>query len=159
MPGKMIDIKATDGGSFQGFFATPDSGSGAGVIVLQEIFGINYFMRETCHRLAAQGYVALCPDLFWRQEPGVELSDMTEGEWGKAFGYYQGFDMDKGVADAGTALEQLRARYAEKICTPIRYNARVSEAPGFGQSIFEFARKSAGAQDYAKLIERIDHGA
>lgn len=110
MPGKMIDIKATDGGSFQGFLATPDSGSGAGVIVLQEIFGINYFMRETCHRLAAQGYVALCPDLFWRQEPGVELSDMTEGEWGKAFGYYQGFDMDKGVADAGAALEQLRAR-------------------------------------------------
>ena len=109
MPGKMIDIKADDGGKFQGFLATPDSGSGAGVIVLQEIFGINYFMRETCHRLAAQGYVALCPDLFWRQEPGVELSDMTEGEWGKAFGYYQGFDMDKGIADAGDTLEQLRA--------------------------------------------------
>ncbi len=108
MPGKMIDITAEDGGSFQGFLATPDSGGGAGVIVLQEIFGINYFMRETCHRLAAQGYMALCPDLFWRQEPGVELSDMTEGEWGKAFGFYQGFDMDKGVADAGAALEQLR---------------------------------------------------
>ncbi len=109
MPGKMIDIKAQDGGSFQGFLATPDSGNGAGVIVLQEIFGINYFMRETCHRLAAQGYIALCPDLFWRQQPGIELSDMSEGEWGKAFGYYQGFDMDKGVADAGAALEQLRA--------------------------------------------------
>ncbi len=104
MPGKMIDIKAADGGSFQGFLATPDSGGGTGMIVLQEIFGINYFMRETCHRLAAQGYVALCPDLFWRQEPAIELSDMTEGEWGKAFGYYQGFDMDKGVADAGAAL-------------------------------------------------------
>ena len=108
MPGKMIDIKADDGGSFQGFLATPDSGGGAGVIVLQEIFGINYFMRETCHRLAAQGYLALCPDLFWRQEANVELSDMTEGEWGKAFSYYQGFDMDNGVADAGAALEQLR---------------------------------------------------
>ena len=108
MPGKMINIKAEDGGACQGFLATPDSGGGAGVIVLQEIFGINYFMRETCHRLAAQGYLALCPDLFWRQEPNVELSDMTEGEWGKAFGYYQGFDMDNGVADAGAALEQLR---------------------------------------------------
>ena len=108
MPGKMIDIKAEDGGSFQGFLATPDSGAGAGVIVLQEIFGINYFMRETCHRLAAQGYLALCPDLFWGQEPNVELSDMSEGEWGKAFGFYQGFDMDNGVADAGAALEQLR---------------------------------------------------
>jgi len=104
----MIDIKADDGGSFQGFLATPDSGGGAGVIVLQEIFGINYFMRETCHRLAALGYMALCPDLFWRQEPGVELSDMTEGEWGQAFGLYQGFALDQGVADAGAALEQLR---------------------------------------------------
>jgi len=108
MPGRMIDIKANDGGSFQGFLATPDSGSGAGLIVLQEIFGINYFMREICHRFAAQGYVALCPDLFWRQRPGVELSDMTEGEWGEAFGLYQGFDMDKGVADADATLEQLR---------------------------------------------------
>jgi len=108
MPGRMINIKANDGDSFQGFLATPDSGKGAGVIVLQEIFGINYFMRETCHRLAAQGYVALCPDLFWRQEAGVELSDMTEGEWGQAFGFYQGFDMDKGIADADSALEQLR---------------------------------------------------
>ena len=108
MPGKMIDITAPDGGTFQGFLATPESGSGAGVIVLQEIFGINYFMRETCHRLAAQGYMALCPDLFWRQEPGIELSDMTEGEWGRAFALYQGFDMGQGVADAGAALEQLR---------------------------------------------------
>jgi len=105
----MIDIKANDGGNFQGFLAMPDSGSGAGIIVLQEIFGINYFMRETCHRLAAQGYVALCPDLFWRQEAGVELSDMTEGEWGQAFGLYQGFDMDKGVTDADDALEHLRS--------------------------------------------------
>ncbi len=109
MPGKMIELKAEDGATFQGFLATPDAGGGAGVIVLQEIFGINYFMRETCHRLAAQGYMALCPDLFWRQEPGIELSDMTEGEWGQAFGLFQGFDMDLGVADAGAALEQLRA--------------------------------------------------
>ncbi|MDP7344859.1 MAG: dienelactone hydrolase family protein, partial [Alphaproteobacteria bacterium] len=49
----MIDIEAPDGATFQGFLAVPDNGSGAGVIVLQEIFGINYFMRETCHRLAA----------------------------------------------------------------------------------------------------------
>ena len=110
MPGKMIDIKAPDGGAFQGFLAVPEGGGGGGVIVLQEIFGINYFMRETCHRLAAQGYMALCPDLFWRQAPGIELSDMAEGDWGRAFALYQGFDMDQGVADAGAALEQLRGR-------------------------------------------------
>ena len=88
MPGQMINISGDNGESFHGFLATPDSGHGPGVIVLQEIFGINYFMRETCHRLAAQGYIALCPDLFWRQQPNIELSDMTEGEWGKAFELY-----------------------------------------------------------------------
>lgn len=107
MPGRTIDINAPDG-TFQGFLATPDGGSGPGVVVLQEIFGINYFMRETCHRLAAQGYLALCPDLFWRIEPNVEISDMTEAEWGRAFECYQAFDVDKGIQDANAALEQLR---------------------------------------------------
>ncbi len=108
MPGQMINISSEKGESFQGFLATPDSGQGPGVVVLQEIFGINYFMRETCHRLAAQGYMALCPDLFWRQEPSLELSDMTEGEWGKAFELYKGFNMDNGISDANLAIEHLR---------------------------------------------------
>ncbi len=108
MPGQMINISGDNGESFHGFLATPDSGHGPGVIVLQEIFGINYFMRETCHRLAAQGYIALCPDLFWRQQPNIELSDMTEGEWGKAFELYKGFGLDVGISDANLAIEQLR---------------------------------------------------
>ncbi len=123
MPGKMIDIKAPDGASFQGFLATPDAGSGAGVIVLQEIFGINYFMRETCHRLAAQGYMALCPDLFWRQQPGIELSDMTEAEWGRAFALYQGFDMDQGVGIQDALGE------AENIAAP--HMLHIAELDGF----------------------------
>ena len=53
------------------------------VVVLQEIFGINADMKETCHWLAAQGFIALCPDLFWRSEPGLSLSSWTEAEWEK----------------------------------------------------------------------------
>jgi carboxymethylenebutenolidase len=104
----MIDITAKDGGRFQGFLATPDAGKGAGIVVLQEIFGVNYVMREICHTLAAQGYFALCPDLFWRMERNCELSDRTEGEWGRAFKFYQGFDVNKGVDDIGATVAALR---------------------------------------------------
>lgn len=108
MPGKMITIKAKDGGSFQGFLAMPDAGKGPSIVVLQEIFGVNYVMREICHTLAAQGYIALCPDLFWRMEPNCELSDRTEGEWGRAFKFYQGFDVAKGVDDIAASVEAAR---------------------------------------------------
>lgn len=108
MPGRMITIKAKDGGSFQGFLAAPDSGNGAGIVVIQEIFGVNFVMREICHALAAKGYFALSPDLFWRQEPNCELSDKTEGEWGRAFKFYQGFNADKGVDDIAATIDALR---------------------------------------------------
>lgn len=108
MPAGMIKLAADDGGEFSAFLAYPDSGTGAGVVVLQEIFGVNFVMREICHGLAAQGYVAICPDLFWRQEPDVELCDKTEGEWQRAFGFFQGFDIDRGIADANAALQHLR---------------------------------------------------
>lgn len=108
MPGEMVTISAADGGKFQGFLASPDSGEGPGIVVLQEIFGVNYVMRELCHHFAAQGYFALCPDLFWRQGPNIELSDKSEGEWGRAFGLYQGFDVDLGIKDADAALAHLR---------------------------------------------------
>jgi len=108
MPAGTIRIAADNGGEFSAFLALPDSGRGPGVVVLQEIFGINFVMREICHSLAAQGYVAICPDLFWHQEPDVELCDKTEGEWQRAFGFYQGFDVDRGITDAATTLKYLR---------------------------------------------------
>ena len=108
MPGHMITIKAKDGGSFQGVLATPDSGKGAGIVVLQEIFGVNYVMREICHTLAALGYFALCPDMFWRQEPNCELSDKTKGEWDRAFKFFQGYDSAKGIEDISATVDALR---------------------------------------------------
>jgi chromosome partitioning protein len=53
----------------------------------------------------------------------------------------------------------LRAHYPDELCEPIRYNVRISEAPGFGQPLCEFAPRSTGANDYQKLVERIEHGA
>ncbi|ACJ00177.1 dienelactone hydrolase family protein [Rhodospirillum centenum] len=103
-----VTIQATDGGSFTGYLAEPPSGQGPGIVVIQEIFGVNEQIRDYCDFLAGQGYFALCPDLFWRQEPGVQLTDRTEAEWQKAFKLYQGFNEVKGVDDLIATMELLR---------------------------------------------------
>ena len=103
-----ITIQARDGGSFSGYLATPASGSGPGIICIQEIFGINHTMRAIADMWAGQGYVALAPDLFWRQEPGIQITDKTEEEWQKAFSLYQGFDVGKGMDDLAATLDHLR---------------------------------------------------
>ncbi|MCG8546337.1 MAG: dienelactone hydrolase family protein [Alphaproteobacteria bacterium] len=102
-----ISISCPDG-EFSAYLASPASGAGGGVLVIQEIFGVNKDMRDHCDHLAAQGYFALCPDIFWRQEPGVQITDQTDEEWAKAFELYQGFDVDKGVDDLTVALAHLR---------------------------------------------------
>ncbi|MDR3518552.1 MAG: dienelactone hydrolase family protein [Azospirillaceae bacterium] len=103
-----ITIEAADGGSFTGYLARPQSGSGPGVVVIQEIFGVNAGIRDLADGLAAQGYVVLAPDLFWRQEPGVQITDKTEAEWARAFELLQGFDIDKGILDLKATLALLR---------------------------------------------------
>ncbi|MFC6672755.1 dienelactone hydrolase family protein [Marinobacterium aestuariivivens] len=108
--GTSIEIMAKDGsGSFKGYLAVPASGSGPGIVLLQEIFGINDTIRGIADYYAEEGYVVLAPDLFWRQEPGVELGYGPD-DWQKAFGFYQGFDQDLGIADIDAAVEALRAR-------------------------------------------------
>jgi carboxymethylenebutenolidase len=102
-------IPATDGsGSFAATVTLPPSGSGPGLILLQEIFGVNEYLRAVGQRLAALGYVSLAPDLFWRQEPGVDLPH-DESAMGKGMGLAQGFDADKGSEDLGASLQFLRS--------------------------------------------------
>jgi carboxymethylenebutenolidase len=103
-----VTIAAKDGGSFSGYLAEPQSGKGAGILVIQEIFGVNLVMREICDDLARTGYFALCPDLFWRQQPGIQLTDQTDADWQRAFQMYKGFDEAKGVDDLVQALAHLR---------------------------------------------------
>jgi len=104
----MVTLKSFEGGEFDAYLALPASGYGPGIVVLQEIFGVNHYMREVCGWYASHGFVALCPDLFWREERGVELTDQTEAEWQKAFALYQGLDERKAVEDSAAAMEFLR---------------------------------------------------
>jgi len=108
MAGTDIVIHGADG-DFGGYLATPPAGAGPGLVVIQEIFGVNEVMRRISDDFAAAGYVALCPDLFWRQEPGIQISDKTEAEWQKAFQLYQGFSVDKGIEDIAASIEALQA--------------------------------------------------
>ncbi|MEX0693152.1 MAG: dienelactone hydrolase family protein [Rhodospirillales bacterium] len=108
MSGQDITIKSRDGGEFTGYLALPEGGKGPGIVVIQEIFGVNGVMRAITDEWARDGYVALCPDLFWRQEPGIQITDQSEAEWARAFELFNGFDLGKGVEDLDATIEHLR---------------------------------------------------
>jgi carboxymethylenebutenolidase len=90
-------IQADDGGQFEAFCAVPDSGSGPGVLLFQEFFGINDNMRAVAGRLAEAGYVVLVPDMFWRIEPRFERQD--ESGMADGLAMVQKFDFAMSFAD------------------------------------------------------------
>ena len=108
MSGQDIEIESDDG-NFSAYLALPASGSGPGVLVLQEIFGVNASMRAITDWLAGEGFTALCPDLFWRIEPGIQITDKTEAELNRAFELFGLFNQDTGLQDIRTSLSALRA--------------------------------------------------
>jgi carboxymethylenebutenolidase len=103
----MTLLKSFDGGEFDGYLALPASGYGPGIVVLQEIFGVNEYLRSVADWYAAHGFVALCPDLFWRIEPGIQLTDKGD-DWKRAIEFYQRLDPAKAVEDSAAALNFLR---------------------------------------------------
>jgi len=107
MPGHDITISGRDG-DFSAYLAAPARGEGPGVVVIQEIFGVNAVMRAIADDLGSLGYFALAPDLFWRLKPGVQLTDRTDAEWRRALALMQRFDIDKGVEDIQSAIDHLR---------------------------------------------------
>ncbi|MEJ0061796.1 MAG: dienelactone hydrolase family protein [Alphaproteobacteria bacterium] len=101
-------IPSLDGRHFDAYVARPDFVSAPAIIVIQEIFGVNPAMRGICDDLARDGYLAICPDLFWRLEPHIQLSDQTDADMKQAFGLYERFDVASGVDDLLAALAYAR---------------------------------------------------
>jgi carboxymethylenebutenolidase len=93
-----ITISGHDG-AFGAYIARPETPPAPAVVVLQELFGVNADIREKCDELAEQGFIAAAPDLFWRQEPGVDLSVRSESDWQHGLRLYQAYDRDAGVWD------------------------------------------------------------
>jgi carboxymethylenebutenolidase len=107
MSGKDITITVKDG-NFQGYLATPSGQAAGGVVVVQEVFGVNTWMRQITDFFASQGFIALCPDLFWRQKPGVQLDATIPEQFKQGIDYMMKFDFPKGIADIQGAIDTLR---------------------------------------------------
>lgn len=112
MAGHDITITISDGIDMGAYLAPAAGGRGPAVMVIQEIFGVNAVMRDICDGLAAKGFTAISPDLFHRIEPGVQLTDQTDEEWQKAFGYMNKFDIAQGVIDIQDTIAFVRGHDA-----------------------------------------------
>ena len=111
--GETIQVEVA-GGVMSAYLARPAAARAPAVVVLQEIFGVNKVMRDICDAFAKQGYIALCPDLFWRQEPGIQITDKTEAEWQHCLTPEQfREEFEYLVADEPPALQLLEAGMPE----------------------------------------------
>lgn len=108
-----IDITTASGDSFAAYLATPPSGTGPGLVLLQEIFGVNDYMREMAQLFAQEGYTVLVPDMFWRSGERIELGygpqDVQRGLQLRA----ELRDEDA-VADLAATITALRALPAQR---------------------------------------------
>ena len=97
-------------GSFDAHVVVPESGSGPGLVIIQEIFGVNTYIKAVCERVAQMGYVAIAPDMFWRLEPGFTVEpDQGEEGMNAAFEKMGAYDFTKVAPDLGAALDHLNA--------------------------------------------------
>ncbi len=108
MNGHWIDIKASDGGAFGAYVSTPPKGSGPGVILIQEIWGVNQHIRDVADQYAMDGFTVFAPDVFFRQQPRVDLG-YNEVDTHKAFGFMGALDRPLAVKDLTAAAQALRA--------------------------------------------------
>ena len=108
MASRSINIQSDDGKSFTGYLSLPPTGSGPGIVLIQEIFGVNQHIRAVADQYAMAGYVVLAPDVFWRLEPGVDVG-YSPADMQKAMSMMQQLDAEKAVKDLTSAVQTLRA--------------------------------------------------
>lgn len=104
-PVKTLDNEAT----FGAYIARPSGTAKAAIIVIQEIFGVNEGIRRMCDRWASKGYLALAPDLFWRQKPHIELDADVPEDFQAAVGHMQKLDQDLAIQDIEATIKAARA--------------------------------------------------
>jgi carboxymethylenebutenolidase len=103
-----ITIEGRDG-KFGAYISRPKTSPAPAVVVLQELFGVNSDIRKTCDELAQQGFLAVAPDLFWRQEAGVDLSNVTsDADWQHGLRLYAAYNRDAGVKDVEDTVDVVR---------------------------------------------------
>ncbi len=111
--GKDVWISAAEGGEFSAYLASPRVKRAPGLLLMQYICGVNKVMRDIADDFATRGYLVAVPDLFWRQEPGVQLNDdpanPIQAEFERSLELNNGFDDDLAVSDLQATISFLRS--------------------------------------------------
>lgn len=100
-------VTAQDGKRFGVYVANPTEPNGHAIVLLQEIFGVTKTIRKVADNFAADGYLVYAPDLFWRFEPGMELSHSKE-DIKRAMSLLEQYDLSDGVEDVSQTLDHIR---------------------------------------------------
>src|ERR1700743_1738612 len=103
-----INVKGQRG-TFSAYIATPKTSPALAVVVLQELFGVNADIRKHCNELAEQGYLAVAPDLYWRQEPGGDLDVTSQADLDHGLRLYQAYDRDARAKDIKDTIDAVRS--------------------------------------------------
>ena len=110
--GQKISLDMEGGGKMSAYLSLPESGHGPGLMVLQEIYGVNFHIKGVTDYFANLGYVALAPNVYWRLDPNggddsINIYDKAGGE--KAVATYYRYDEESGIKDLGVVANHLRA--------------------------------------------------
>ncbi|MGA1097023.1 MAG: dienelactone hydrolase family protein, partial [Burkholderiaceae bacterium] len=98
MSSEWISVASSDGGQFEAYISHPPAGRGPGLLLVQEIFGVNEHIRAVADQYAADGYLVIAPDIFWRQAPRIELGYTAEG-FEKGLALLGGLDIHRTGSD------------------------------------------------------------
>jgi carboxymethylenebutenolidase len=154
--GEMVKISALgEDAMFPAYMAAPAGRAKAAIIVIPEIFGVNPGIRQKCDRLAADGYLAVAPDLFWRFAPGVQLNPDVEAELQQAFGYFGQYDANDGVKDIEATIHAIRRGLSGQ--TPVQQVGCVGYCLGGRLAYMAAARTdiSASVGYYGVMIDQM----
>ena len=103
--GQMIDLETQDGQTISAYRAEPEGEPRGGLVVIQEIWGVNSHIRSVADGYAAAGYLVIAPAIFDRVERGVTMDEYTQETMQEGFGYMQKVDEDKALLDIRAAVE------------------------------------------------------
>lgn len=103
-----IQIETLEKNLITAYAAYPAGQNGPGLLVAHEIFGLNDHVRALCDSYAAQGYITVCPDLFWREGPVSQTALSQEKDWDAAAKLYKNYDVEAGLRDLLSVLAFVR---------------------------------------------------